>query len=287
MTNPNPALITNEMWQFWLDFKALEPSVLLGGIYANKSGYHNTRDENEAHFPGDYSYSEYALDRQGPGDKAAAIDFTFPDAQAGDYKTIAKYSARLLVSGRDLNDERGNYLREFYGNADLDREVEGWDFQRVGPASSDDSHLWHIHLSFMRAYVTDPKAFRAIMSILKGETVAMWRTHEGISTPTPPPPPTGPRLRRSWPSYMPANHYFGLKSGPEASHGGFYPNEVPDVKAIQQRLTNIGYRPGPIDGDFGPLTRDGVIRWQRAKYSAYTTRYGEVWKDDWTRLFTY
>lgn len=164
MTNPNPSRISDAMWAFWLAFKALEPTVQLGGIYAAKPGYHNVRDALPR---SDYSV-QLDLDRQGPGDKAAAIDLTFPDAQAGDYATIAKYSARLLASGRDPDDERGSYLREFYGNADLDSEVEGWDFQRVGPATSDDSHLWHIHLSFMRAYLDDPAAFAAVLSILQG-----------------------------------------------------------------------------------------------------------------------
>lgn len=280
-TNPNPSLITQPMWDFWLAFKTLEPSVLLGGIYANKSGYHNTRAANIANYPGNYSYAQYTLDRQGPDDKSAAIDFTFPNAQAGNYSTIAKYSSRLLASGRDLHDERGNYLREFYGNADNDKEVEGWDFQSVQVASSDSSHLWHIHLSFMRAYVNDPKAFDAVFSILKGENVSAWRSRTGVVT------PVVPYLHRPWPTYMPRNHYFGLKSGPNESHGGYYPNERPDISAIQARLSVLGYKPGPVDGDFGPMTKAAVTRWQQAKYSHTTTRYGEVWSDDWVHLFTY
>lgn len=171
MTNPSPAYITDEMWRFWLELLKLEPTSKLGGIYANKPGYHNTRNQLPST---DYSV-QYALDRQGPGDKAAALDWTFPSAQAGSYGVISKYASRLLKSGQDLNDERGNFLREFYGQADSDTAVEGWDFQRVVPASSDSSHLWHIHFSFMRAYLKNWKAFDAVLSILKGESVAAWR----------------------------------------------------------------------------------------------------------------
>lgn len=37
-----------------------------------------------------------------------------------------------------------------------------------------------------------------------------------------------------------------------------------DVKAVQQKLTDLGFNPGPIDGIFGPLTLDAVQRFQRA-----------------------
>jgi hypothetical protein len=69
-------------------------------------------------------------------------------------------------------------MREFYGNTDSDREVEGWDYARGRSASSDDSHLWHIHISVHRKYVADKKAMRAILSILKGESTAQWLVAE-------------------------------------------------------------------------------------------------------------
>ena len=174
MDNPNPSRITAELWWFWEQFQKLEPTARLGGIFATKAGYHNTRAGNRA---SDYSVQS-VVDRQGPATRSAGIDITFPDAQRGDYRTIIKYSARLLASGRDPNDERGNYLRSFFGNVDTDREVEGWDFQRVRPSTSDSSHLWHIHLSFSRATVGDMKAMRAVLSILAGEPVGAWRARE-------------------------------------------------------------------------------------------------------------
>lgn len=201
MSNPNPGQITNEMWAFWLAFKKLEPTVKLGGIYANKSGYHNTRDGNKAHYPGDYSYSQIAADRQGPGNKSAAIDLTLPLPQ------MKKYSARLLKSGRDMKDIRGNYLREFYGNVDGNQYVDGWDFQSCVNASSDDSHLWHIHISFIRKYVTDAKAFRAVLSILKGESFTTWKLKEAgqtviqVITKKPAPKPAPKPVKKPVPRY--------------------------------------------------------------------------------------
>jgi hypothetical protein len=173
--NPNPARVTDAMWEFWLAFRRLEPGVELGGIYADKPGYHNIRAALPA---SDYSV-QAAADRQGPADKAAAIDLTFPSAQRGDYSTIRRYAARLLGSGRDPDDERGDCLREFFGQANADSAVEGWDFQAVTPSTSDSSHLWHIHISFVRAHLDDPRAFGAVLSILRGETAAYWRVGIG------------------------------------------------------------------------------------------------------------
>lgn len=169
--------ITDAMWYFWTEFKKIEPTVQLGGIYANKPGYHNTRAAN--------SSTNYSVilppDKLGPSDKAAAIDLTFPDAQAGNYSTIARYSSRLLKSGQDPNDNRGNYLREFYGNADFDNSVEGWDFYYARSATSDTSHLWHIHISFLRKYVTSLTAMDSVLSILRGDPAQS--QEEGDMTP--------------------------------------------------------------------------------------------------------
>lgn len=99
--------------------------------------------------------------------------------------------------------------------------------------------------------------------------------------------PSEPHLRRSWPSYVPTNEYFGHISGPNASHGGYYAKEQPDIRAIQDRLNKLGYNAGAVDGIFGNQTKSAVSRWQSALYAHLTTRYGEVWTDDWQRLFTY
>ncbi len=114
--------------------------------------------------------------------------------------------------------------------------------------------------------------------------------------PAPPPPPPhwpDPKLHRPWPSYMPRDEYFGLITGPPQSHGGYYDYERPDVKAIQQELIRQDYVPGHsdpndgwADGIFQPPTADAVTRFQHAKMPG-TQFYGQVWWDDWTKLFSY
>lgn len=152
----------------WPGLKALAPKSELGGILARKPGYHNSRD----HLPTtDYSVGQFAIDREGPASEGSAIDWTFPDAQAGNYSTIARFSRRLLDAGRS-GDPRCYPMREFFGNADSDQEVEGWDFAKKRTSTSDTSHLWHIHISIHRKYINDPAAMRSILAILEGDEMS-------------------------------------------------------------------------------------------------------------------
>ncbi|SDT74419.1 LysM peptidoglycan-binding domain-containing protein [Actinoplanes derwentensis] len=176
----------------WPGLHALEPASKLGGILARKRGYHDSRGHHlQVGRTNDYSI-RMPLDLKGPDDEAAAIDWTFPDAQAGDFTTIKKYSARLLAAGR-ANDPRTYAMREFFGNADLDRDVEGWDFVRDETSSSDSSHLWHIHISIRRCYVNNRQAIDAILSILRGEALAVWQKRWGIAPTVPAPAKPAPK----------------------------------------------------------------------------------------------
>jgi N-acetylmuramoyl-L-alanine amidase len=87
---------------------------------------------------------------------------------------------------------------------------------------------------------------------------------------------------------LPPGNYFGLISGPRESHGGYYVWERTYVKSIQRRLIRLGYVPGVqdvdsdwADGIFRQPTKDAVAAWKHEKWAAETTRFGEVWQDDW------
>jgi hypothetical protein len=234
VSNPNPARITDAMWRLWLALKALEPSTQLGGIYANKPGYHNTRAANSS---SNYSVRD-AQDKRGPGDKAAAIDWTFPSAQRGDYRLIAKYMSRIMRSGKDKNDERLDGWREVFGQADSDRAVEGWDCRYLRPVTSDSSHLWHIHFSESREHVESWANKDALLSVLKGESLAAWRerTKGKPKPPVKPPAPAGTMCKGK---LRPA-----LRRGGKGEH----------VRFLQAM---IGAK---VDGDFGPAT-EARVRW--------------------------
>jgi hypothetical protein len=249
LSKPNPyANTTDAEWWLWLHLDALHPAGLLGGILANKSGYHGTGQYNLNNFPGNYSIKD-AVDRSGPWWKgyASALDWTFPDAQRGDYRSIDKFTSRLVASALDSKDPRLDMiLREFYGQADSDRAVEGYDERREAHVTSDSSHLWHIHFSFTRSKCGDFWAMWALLTVLMGWSVAKWRASLPAAPPAPPKPPTPPA---AVPTVKPGSRVLELK----------FPNlRGSDVAYVQKWIG--AQRAGAADGIFGPKTRDGV-RW--------------------------
>lgn len=176
------------MWQLWLGFKLREPTALLGGVYADKKGYHNYRNALSA---GDYSVGDVAADRAGPGNFASALDITLKSAQ------MRTYTKRLDVAARArdprLFTPRGVVLREFIGTLD-GRTVYcyvltggrhlGLTADSGPDPGRDKTHLWHIHLSVIRKFCADWHALDGVLSVLRGETLASWRarTEDNMST---------------------------------------------------------------------------------------------------------
>lgn len=81
-----------------------------------------------------------------------------------------------------------------------------------------------------------------------------------------------PHHGRPWPDYMADGDYFGLITGPADCHGGAFPQEVPDILAIQQQLIFASCVPGIrdvrddwADGKFEAPTAAAVRRF-RAKF---------------------
>lgn len=139
----------------------------------------------------------------------------------------------------------------------------GWRFME-NRGSDTQNHYDHVHAYFM------------LDTAVNAQTIA--------------PPPNGgaPGLPQPFP--LPRNHYYGLITGPERSHGGYYVNERPVIKVIQQRLIAKGYVPGITnpnngwaDGLFEQPTADAVTRFQQAEMPN-TEYYGQVWWDDYEQL---
>ena len=156
------------------DWENALPSAVLSGIVGDpdhmaEGGYHVSREDQPS--SGDYSI-QLAEDREGPSNAASAVDMNHSAAE------MALVTRRLLNSAQDQNDPRLNYCREFYGTLD-GKNVTGWDTYYGSSRTSDRSHLWHIHLSFLRKYVNDPIAMAAVLSVIKGETVAQWLGQTG------------------------------------------------------------------------------------------------------------
>lgn len=88
-----------------------------------------------------------------------------------------------------------------------------------------------------------------------------------------------------------SGQYFGLITGPAASHGGGNAADRPLVKTLQQRLIACGFVPGITDindgwadGKFGPATADAVTAFQRANMPGAASL-GQCAADDWNTLF--
>lgn len=178
-SNPNDDAITDPMWDLWLALHKLVPTTEYGGIVANKPGYHASGSYNQRNHPGNYSV-RYAVDTNGPWwkTKSSALDWTFGEAQRGDYSKISIRCGYLLKASK-ADDPRLWGLREWYGQADKDLAVEGWDILLNVEVTSDPTHRWHLHESFLRLYCGDPVVMAANVSVLSGETLAAYKARGG------------------------------------------------------------------------------------------------------------
>lgn len=111
-------------------------------------GYHRSREwilnsEYSRDGASDYSVTS-ALDKTGDARWLSAMDFQ----TKGGVPELIEVCKRLDAA---VKADRLPQIREWYGNADGDKVVDGWDNLRDRAASSDTSHLWHLHISFFRS----------------------------------------------------------------------------------------------------------------------------------------
>ena len=113
------------------------------------------------------------------------------------------------------------------------------------------------------------------------------------STEPKPPAPVPTRPRVSFPTFpwsLQSGHYLGDITGPDQSHGGYFANEKPLVRAVQQALIVGGYVPGITDPNNGwadgiweQPTTNAMAAWQR-DHMPHTTYWGQCWADDYAKL---
>lgn len=105
-----------------------------------------------------YSVSETPGNRKGgESNWVCAIDVTLPT------KDLLAVCKRLDAASRAGTMEK---VTEWYGNKDGNQQVDGWDNIRNEVASSDDSHLWHLHMSFDRGRANEDHT--DVLNILTG-----------------------------------------------------------------------------------------------------------------------
>lgn len=89
----------------------------------------------------------------------------------------------LAISQRIDRATRAGELEEviaWYGNTNNDQRVDGWDNIRNAVASSDSSHLWHLHIGFDRRVLTDMNVMRRVLAVLTGGDDDMTPAEQGL-----------------------------------------------------------------------------------------------------------
>lgn len=82
----------------------------------------------------------------------------------------------LLISQRLDAAARAGHIEEvvaWYGNTNDDRRVDGWDNIRNVVASSDPSHLWHVHLTLNRWALRSMAVMQKIAAVVLGRPLAV------------------------------------------------------------------------------------------------------------------
>lgn len=151
------------------------PTAVLSGIVGDlahkaRGGYHISRQDQPS-----TNYSVIRADDKpgnGPNDRASAIDMTMSTAD------IIKTHTRLRNAWKS-NDPRMKYINAWNG-WDGEGDAGRYDVVKhtVGTATPD--HKWHIHLELRRKYVNDMIAMKAVLSLLKGETLAQYTGNSSI-----------------------------------------------------------------------------------------------------------
>lgn len=138
------------------------PTAVNLGIVGDEShsyGYHLGASSLPS---SDYSL-QTPLDRQG----AAVTPNAAAAADTGYSPEYMKQVTAKLIGGLQRNAPELRSVREVFGTVDGAR-VAGWD-QHTGQASSSDaSHLWHVHISFYRAYATDVAELQKVAAFING-----------------------------------------------------------------------------------------------------------------------
>lgn len=136
------------------------PSAQLSGIYTDKPGYHNCRDRLPS---SDYSVQR-SWDKKGDAGAGGALDVTLSDAD------IKKFTQRLIDETKKSSDNGPlRALNCFYGTTN-GYDVTGMDVPGQYWVTSDDSHLWHNHLSGKREFANDKAAWLDVADVMLGRT---------------------------------------------------------------------------------------------------------------------
>lgn len=258
---------TPQIRQLVSDWEKLYGSAKCSGVVPDvrhlaQGGYHCSREDQ-------VNSSNYSVvrpdDKAGPGNAAAAIDMTMNQAD------MRLCSTRLMVAFTNVADPRRKYLNAFNGTLN-NTSAKRWDIYARTTKRATADHLWHVHLEIRRKYVDSPTAMRAILSLLKGETVSQYLASIGKAS------------------------VMSVSLSTSSTRAPAYPGRVlsrndsqkapdPAVLQWQARMIARGWRSlGVADGRFGPKLESVVRRWQGVIGVGVDGKIGpETWPTPWTR----
>jgi hypothetical protein len=133
---------------------------------------------NLVHFQGYHRSREFVLHSSHCTDRTYSVSRTDGDHNGGDARSVSAIDiqvprAELLLMCKRLDKAiRAGKLEkvtEWYGNTNGDNRVDGYDNISNRVATSDDSHLWHLHISFDRGKASDDHG--DLFTILTGGVV--------------------------------------------------------------------------------------------------------------------
>lgn len=249
---------------FAQQFEAIFRSAVCSGICGDpahqlRGGYHISRANQSA--------SNYSVVRpedrpgNGPDNAASAVDMSMNQAD------MVLCTRRLIAVWANDRDPRRKYINAFNGWLGTGDAVRH-DFvtRKVSRASSD--HKWHIHLELRRLYVLSAVAYKAVLSALRGESVAQYLISVGVK-------PTAPHVKVLVPAYP----------GRVLKRVSVVTRPDMAVKVWQMRMIARGWKTlGSADGRFGAKTEDVVRRYQKiCKVPADGHIGPKTWPLPWSR----
>jgi len=247
-----------EMRQLAEGFEDIYPSAVCSGIVADKRhkrGYHKSRQDVT---PRDYSVVRPDDRRgRGPDDGSAGIDMTM------NRRDMILCTNRLAAVHHHHGDPRRKYLNAFNGWTG-DGPAKRFDIYARRTSTATPDHKWHMHVEKRRRYIRSTVANAAILSALRGETIAEWLRSRGI---TPPRHLVAPRY---------PGRILQRTDNRDAD---------PAVRTWQQRMRDRGWTSiGKADGYFGPRMDRTVKAWQKTVKLKRDGKIGpQTWPTPWTR----
>lgn len=245
-------------------FKAIYSGAVISGIvpdpdHEKRGGYHVGRKFNP---PDNYSVVR-PDDQYGPGDASAAIDMTLSAAN------MITCTRRLINGYTNVADPRRKYINAFNGWLGAG-DATRYDFYARKKQVASADHKWHVHLEVRRKYVNSAVMLKAVLSLLRGETVAQYMASIGVAAPA----KAVTAAAVAVPSYPGRVLRRDDNMKPDA-----------DVKRWQARMIARGWKSlGTADGRFGPNTESVVKKFQAACKVAVDGEIGRVtWALPWSR----